>query len=79
MIDWHDIEDRGYEAEQLAILATTIEDAINYGPSDAKVYLGSLSLLGKLLSEHARKLNTIAQAEIRLTAVKAPKRAEATQ
>ena len=63
MIDWHDIEDLAYEAEQLAVLSMTIDDAMNYGPSTPDAYFGALSLLTTMAQTHAKKLDALYQKE----------------
>jgi len=64
MINWQDIEDLGFEAEQLASLALTLEDAVSYGPASAAEYFGAFSILTTIARRHADKLNVMAKAEI---------------
>ncbi len=64
MIDWQEIEALGTEAEQLATMAQTVEDAIAYGPFTEKTYHGALSLLTALIHQHAQKINVVLHAEL---------------
>ena len=65
MINWHDIEDLEHEAEQLATMALTIDDAISYGPSSPEVYHGSVALLIELMHRHTRNINLIVANELK--------------
>ena len=65
VIDWHDIEDLGFEAEQLASMAQAIDDAIMYGPSSAVAHQGALSLMIALMNQHAEKLQSIVGIELK--------------
>jgi len=65
MIDWQEIEDLSTEADQLATMAQTVEDAIAYGPFTEKTYHGALSLLTTLMRQHAQKINSVLHAEIK--------------
>ena len=65
MIDWHDIEELGYEAEQLASMAQAIDDAIMYGPSSAEAHQGALSLMIGIMRQHAEKLQSIVGDELK--------------
>lgn len=77
MINWHEIEDLGEDAERLATLAATIEDAMAYSPVKAQTYLDSLFLLGTLLHQHADKLNSIVKTELaELSRAESPQQAE---
>lgn len=64
MINWHDIEDLTSEAEQITVLAQTVEDAMNYGPSTPDAYFGALSLLTSLTHTHAEKLELLFKTEM---------------
>lgn len=64
MIDWKEVEALGTEAEQLATMAQTVEDAIAYGPFTEKTYHGALSLLTTLIHQHARKIHDVLHTEL---------------
>jgi len=64
MIDWQEIEELGTEADQLATMAQTVEDAIAYGPFTEKYYHGALSLLTTLMRQHAQKINDVLHTEL---------------
>ena len=77
MIKWYDVETLGTEAAQLANLSLTIEAAMSSGHPTADTYLGSMSILTTLMHEHANKLNSLMQEELK--ELRSPNQTEAQQ